>query len=1092
MNFIYKSRLLLFIIIFLSSLGFPNGNAFRLKIDYKNESGEIDRALYSLVGIDNIKSQGSEKAADALERLNIKGTQARLGAGIMSVEPENDDNDPFHFNLPKFNFQHMFYPNIDSMTFIDDLKRQNVEPVILFCYNSFWLGEKGSVTAPPANYDEWAEYVAAVVEFYNGNPKYGNYRLKIKYIEIWNEPSEGGIYWSGDRFQFCRLFNTTAERIHRDYPGVMIGGPTLLNGTDSIFLKDFFRLCGKNLDFITYHIYGESPKSMVNLISSWTEYARKITGKKSLKMMLTETDNIAMPDSEKYFYIIDRQLSLLNIGEYLLGVHHFCANAYMEGDRPFGIIYPGGGVIEKNYLPYYLMRNLEGKRLALQTGQNEAIKAIASSSQNGEKINLVLLNNDDKIERKLALDFALKPGKGSKILLIEKMAAAKMQTVSSEIIHGEKEKFETQLTLQPKTAYSILILPQSDINSPAADFYVDKTALFMGDKAEICATLINTLPYPISGEMKPANLPDGWECISAEGGAMFSELKTCEKFSARFTLKANTPVDLKDGKAIWADVFWGRGDNDRANTASTIAAQIFVASPIVFDALPNLIYMKPGEEREIKIGLKNIGDNPVGGALSLSCDKNILTYGDEKKSGFLADKNARVIQPFIIKISPNAMEGKYNLQTKCIVAGAPIVKNIEMSVLHYDEAQNLNPIDLRRFFNADTLTFSGNCSDLLNFGGMFSIPAEYFPDAGVADFLGVKFLIPDKADRLTNCVRTDSQQIEIPPDKYENIYILATATNGAKQLDMRLLFADGGEDTAKIKISDWCSSPTLGETSFAIAPYRHNIGGALHDASPRIFFQKIPILSKKAIKQIVLPATDDLYIYSMTLQASGEDPAEKLQPGNIIPTEQSEPKHIVFEADFKKQKLSEDWIQIGSVEPFNKLNIEKGAMNLEGGIGNEWFGAAYKYPLDLAKGTLMFNISYTHNAGNPWSEICFYFIKEHNPDKNPWNRDNFLRFVVCNTKGVGVPAPDVLTVQRDFGGGVGKILGVCEGLEMGKKYNLEIQISRSQYLVKLNGEQVLSGSHNMTWTEGYFYIVDGNSLKGDVDLIHSFKILQSK
>lgn len=1085
MKNIYKTLSMVAILISTISPLFAQTNTQSLSIDAGHIKGNIDRRIFSIVGYDTMRTKGNEMALETYKNLNLLGTQVRLGAGINEVEPKNDDEDPFHFNWEGFQLKEMFGVNTDSKEFIKEIKEQGMEPVILFCYDSFWLGENGSVTAPPTNYDEWSEYVCAVLEYFNGNGSQQDYKPIIKYAEIWNEPSENGLYWSGDRFQYYKLFNNVAERIHKNYPGVLVGGPTVLNG-ETIFFKDFLKHCGKNVDFLTYHIYGKSVSEMKIQIESWVTYAREATGKKDLKMMITESDNIFLPEREKPSYILERQFALMDLTGFLEGFHHFCAVAYGEGNRFFGLIYPDGGIIPQNYRPYWIFRNLQGARIETPAPPNENIFITGSYLEDKEKVNLIIFSRDQEKTYPIDLKIQLKPSSANRIVCIEKVNNNLHETYGIFFLSSGKGEANVFINLEPQTAYSVVISSPDLYSQPIIESKTGKTAIYMGDQLMFHVKVINPFEAPISGKILFENLPSRWIWMS-KGSMEFKNLQQGFTFEARYALQANSPTSMKDGIAVHETVYWKAAGWEKEIVSHAIPIQMFAESPIEFDSLPHLIYARPGATIPLVIGVTNLSNSPLEGQFIFSHGFVLPGQAAEITRVFKIDQKTKMESRFDLTLPAKPSQDTFDISGKILIGDTEIKKDMKLIIKDYEILKDLLPSDLRTYFNADTLSFTSNTDDIYQSGGSFSFPAEFFPETGAKEILGVKFYIPDKTDGMKNAIKVDGQTISLKPDKYNALYLLATTTNGDKELKGTVVLDDGSSVTIPIQLSDWCSDPKFGEIPVFRATHRHSFGGDIFDAEPSVYFQKIPLEVDKNITAIILPPTQDLFIYAMTLQiASVKTPEEEKSANDKIKTGET----LIFKSDFSKSDWDKEWVRIGSIEPFNKLEAKEGALQFEGGIGDEWFGMALNQEFDWGKSPLTVKIRYLHRAKNSWNELGFWFVKKLYTVQNPWNREDFIRFLVYNKEPADKSNADFLKVQRDFGGGIGKILAEITELERGKSYDLEITLTGSRFYVSIGGELKASGNHNMDFTTGYFYIIDANTFKGDVDIVETLEILQ--
>ncbi len=139
----------------------------------------------------------------------------------------------------------------------------------------------------PADIAEWQKVVGAVVKRYSVDRKI------VTYWEVGNETDIGE--WGG-----CPLLTTTAESyfdfyttmlkpILEVFPGAKVGGPAIADGRCD-WLPEFIELCkktGTRLDFVSWHLYNNSPRDHVMLIRHIKSLLADSPGKKP-ELLITE------------------------------------------------------------------------------------------------------------------------------------------------------------------------------------------------------------------------------------------------------------------------------------------------------------------------------------------------------------------------------------------------------------------------------------------------------------------------------------------------------------------------------------------------------------------------------------------------------------------------------------------------------------------------------------------------------------------------------------------------------------------------------------------------------------------------------------
>jgi xylan 1,4-beta-xylosidase len=126
---------------------------------------------------------------------------------------------------------------------------------------------------PPADPVHWAEICAGIVRHYNEGWADGH-RYGIRYWEIWNEPENRPVMWTGSDARFLELYKVTALRLRKEFPTIKIGGVAFgyygkFDGTrlePSDFCLSFLNLCRRDslpLDFFSWHCYTDQPGELV-------------------------------------------------------------------------------------------------------------------------------------------------------------------------------------------------------------------------------------------------------------------------------------------------------------------------------------------------------------------------------------------------------------------------------------------------------------------------------------------------------------------------------------------------------------------------------------------------------------------------------------------------------------------------------------------------------------------------------------------------------------------------------------------------------------------------------------------------------------
>ena len=238
----------------------------RLAVDFSATNGQL-RALH---GINNgpLAANGLVVVTEAQKRLHLPFTRLH----------------DCHFPNPDVVDIHTIFPNPDA----DPAKPSNYDFRTTDEYLAavratgaeivFRLGESiehGAVKRhvnPPRDLQRWAAVCAGIVRHYNEGWA-GGYRYGIRYWEIWNEPENRPVMWTGTDAQFLELYAVTARTLRAEFPEIKIGGAAFgyygkFDGktlVPSEFVAAFLHLCRREslpLDFFSWHCYTADPAEL--------------------------------------------------------------------------------------------------------------------------------------------------------------------------------------------------------------------------------------------------------------------------------------------------------------------------------------------------------------------------------------------------------------------------------------------------------------------------------------------------------------------------------------------------------------------------------------------------------------------------------------------------------------------------------------------------------------------------------------------------------------------------------------------------------------------------------------------------------------
>ena len=141
----------------------------------------------------------------------------------------------------------------------------------------------------PAEQEAWAAYIRRFVRFLIH--RYGAEEVRSWFFEVWNEPDLKVVFFSGDKEDYFRLYETTARAVKAVDPELKVGGPAT---SGSKWLASFLRFCREHevpIDFVTTHQYAGDPlggvedkgedldEERLGGGESWPERIRKMGGR---------------------------------------------------------------------------------------------------------------------------------------------------------------------------------------------------------------------------------------------------------------------------------------------------------------------------------------------------------------------------------------------------------------------------------------------------------------------------------------------------------------------------------------------------------------------------------------------------------------------------------------------------------------------------------------------------------------------------------------------------------------------------------------------------------------------------------------------
>ncbi|NLM54146.1 MAG: hypothetical protein GX195_04355 [Firmicutes bacterium] len=627
------------------------------------------------------------------------------------------------------------------------------------------------------------------------------------------------------------------------------------------------------------HLYNDPAEMLMGKLDGLVDYARRVTGRDDLRMMLTEADHFQIAGAEKRHYLFERQFGLLERADILLGFHHFCLPYFTEGDRTFGLIHRDGAVLDYNYWPYWLMRDLRGTFLPVEVAANQrdiTVGPLAAAAdvenvvtrtdrlwitvaQDGDVVNAVVYNHGSTSE---AVDVTLPvPFAGEGMAIISTVGPVGPGKVEAVPFASETGTFQVSLAVNARNGRAVTLLPLAEATEVWLEMELSKASVLVGQPVEVTVRIVNTSGVEQSGTAFVVGAPTDWPMELLVESNRFTELKPGEvaEFLWRMT---PTGASYDEPFALYGFA-QHRSPGTRSARAHSIPVHFSSQAPVRFDVLPNLIYVTPGAGGTLEITVQNTFPDQVTGELVVHVPEE--DWGQLVETVYSLDVGETKVYEVELVVSEDAEEGSYPLQIDFIYNGVPFSSTVELVVKEFAVGREGTVVYLSGYFDADGFSSEDDFDDLLNFGGPFSLPAAFAPKPGRVEYLGRPFLFPNVADGELNMVRALGQTIPLPEGSYSEMAFLATAVNNSWRGPLVVTYADGSQENLELAVTDWCQEPRWGEIPVYRAPYRHAFGGRLYDAKPQIFLVTLPLNPDLEVTSITLPYLPELLVVALTL-----------------------------------------------------------------------------------------------------------------------------------------------------------------------------------------------------------------------------------
>lgn len=511
-------------------------------VDWTNTTGRVNRAIFSLEGLPKVYqvAKDSPTLMPSFLLLNPRETMTRMETWVHLMEPENDNDDPDVYNWDRLHPEDMVRFIEDREAYESTLDRLGTERMSLLCYNVDWNRSKDEKD-PVADKYEWAEFAAAVVTDYNGTDR--SVTPRLRYVEIWNEPNMP-MFYGGTRESYFELFNITANRLHREHPEVMVGGPALTPAywaEPEEWYSDFIKTCGDQADYVIHHIYhggDRTPEDLANELIDKTDQFRALPGKGDGKIAITETD-AWYSGWPKVQYMLGRHFRFLDIQDRILSIHHFTALGYNEqGNHIFGVMDNTGAPLFATYWSYWLFRNVIGEQtyLTIRGDGEHELDAVATRHCNdaGQTLQSFVIHNPTgrSITADVRLNFEAQDA--DRVLTVDRVTES-FQGVDRALLVPAGESYQSvEIALGAGEAAAVHLrevgtrhFDFSDLNNQEQPFMMltcDKPEIGLGDTLTLTARILNTTAEPANGIIAIKGLSDDWHVEVAEGSTTVDSL----------------------------------------------------------------------------------------------------------------------------------------------------------------------------------------------------------------------------------------------------------------------------------------------------------------------------------------------------------------------------------------------------------------------------------------------------------------------------------------------------------------------------------------------------------------------------------------
>jgi hypothetical protein len=305
----------------------------------------------------------------------------------------------------------------------------------------------------------------------------------LRYVQIYNEPNS--TWWMDPRFSgaytapqaYSDFFNIVSQRLKSEFPNLLVGGPTLCwppawppaqAGQPNWYTWDgwtvpFIQNCGSNADYFDFHAYDISREQIAEQLTLLSAEANASLGK-NLPVIISESNyRLDFTDAQAanvHTHYFERTLPyerflfalLDHTDKVVSNMYHDLHHTNISWIYP----YPDAAWEETpTYWIYWLMRNLRGRRLFVESSPTMPVAATVE----GSRYTILVFNNMNStrtIEANLSLaqDARVRSTRVESVRYDSSQGILRHgQVVSNPVITSGNVRFSIILT--PYASYSL-------------------------------------------------------------------------------------------------------------------------------------------------------------------------------------------------------------------------------------------------------------------------------------------------------------------------------------------------------------------------------------------------------------------------------------------------------------------------------------------------------------------------------------------------------------------------------------------------------------------------------------------------------------